>query len=122
MQSRLAVPSSPKPVEYIVGGATERGSCWPEQNPSIVRPFKEFRAFQHVALAPSEKNGHSHRARFETRVLDEKVHQFVVKPGNYDILIGSASDSGYEYRSIRYDDREFACLLINGRDTCALPR
>ena len=53
---------------------------------------------------------------------DKKVHQFVVEPGNYDILIGRASDSGYEYRSIRYDDREFACLLINGRDTCALPR
>ena len=34
-----------KPVEYIVGGTTESGSFWPEQNPSIVRPFKEFRAF-----------------------------------------------------------------------------
>ena len=64
-----------------------------QQNPSVVRPVKELRAFQRIALAPGEKKTVSLTLpAAKLAFFDEKVHQFVVEPGVYDIMIGSASD------------------------------
>ena len=64
-----------------------------QQNPSVVRPVKELRAFQRIALAPGEKKTVTLTVpAAKLAFYDEKVHQFVVEPGVYDILIGSTSD------------------------------
>lgn len=64
-----------------------------QQNPSVVRPTKELRAFQRITLAPGERKTVSlSLPASKLSFYDDKVHQFVVEPGTYDIMIGSASD------------------------------
>jgi len=64
-----------------------------EQAPKVKRPIKELRGFERLSLQPGEKK----RVTFKLPVSDLAFYdvaskQFVVKPGAFDILVGSSSD------------------------------
>jgi beta-glucosidase len=64
-----------------------------ELNPSVVRPSKELRGFERVSLRPGEKRSVRFTIPAEKLAFyDEKTHGFVVEPGEYELLAGSASD------------------------------
>lgn len=60
---------------------------------SVKRPVKELRGFSRISLEPGEKK----TVRFtvpagKLAFYDEKSHDFVVEPGQFDIMVASASD------------------------------
>ena len=60
---------------------------------SVVRAAKELRGFQRVSLKAGEKKTITLEVPAEKLAFyDETVHKFVVEPGAFDIMIGSASD------------------------------
>ena len=60
---------------------------------SVVRAAKELRGFQRVSLQPGEKKTITLQLPAEKLAFyDETVHKFVVEPGMFDVMIGSASD------------------------------
>jgi beta-glucosidase len=60
---------------------------------SVVRAAKELRGFQRVSLAPGEKKSVTLQVPAEKLAFyDDTVHKFVVEPGAFDIMVGSASD------------------------------
>jgi beta-glucosidase len=71
-----------------------------EQTPAVKRPIKELRGFQRINLRPQEKR----KVAFslpasELAFYDENAKKFVVKPGMFDVWIGSSSEE------IRLKDR-----------------
>jgi beta-glucosidase len=59
---------------------------------SLVRPVKELKRFEKVTLEPGEKTEISFRLDDEALVFyDPYQGQWVVEPGQYDVLIGSSS-------------------------------
>ena len=60
---------------------------------SVVRAAEELRGFQRVSLQPGEKKTITLQVPAQKLAFyDETVHKFVVEPGTFDIMIGSASD------------------------------
>ena len=60
---------------------------------SVKRPSKELRGFQRITLAPGEKRTIDFVVKGEKLAFyDEKTHQFVVQPGQRDVLVGSSSE------------------------------
>jgi beta-glucosidase len=60
---------------------------------SVKRPVKELRGFQRVTLNAGEKRKLTFVVPADKLAFyDEKTHAFVVEPGLFDIMIGSASD------------------------------
>ena len=64
-----------------------------EQAPKVKRPIKELRGFERLSLQPGEKK----RVTFKLPVSDLAFYdvaskRFVVKPGAFDILVGSSSE------------------------------
>jgi beta-glucosidase len=71
-----------------------------EQSPAVKRPVKELRGFERISLGAKEKK----RVTFqlpasELAYWDTPQHKFVVKPGTFDVMIGSSSED------IRLKDR-----------------
>ena len=61
--------------------------------PSVPRPVKELRAFQRITLAPGKTKAVALTLpAAKLAYYDENSHQFVVEPGAYEIMVGSASD------------------------------
>jgi beta-glucosidase len=59
---------------------------------SLVRPVKELKRFEKVTLEPGEKTEISFRLDDEALAFyDPYQGQWVVEPGQYDVLIGSSS-------------------------------
>jgi beta-glucosidase len=64
-----------------------------EVTPALVRPSKELRGFSRIALKPGETRKVTLTVPADKLAYyDEGKHAFVVKPGAFDILVGSASD------------------------------
>ena len=64
-----------------------------ESAPAVKRPIKELRGFQRIALRPKEKR----RVSFtlpaaDLAYYDTASKRFVVKPGAFDIMVGSSSE------------------------------
>ena len=58
----------------------------------VVRPAKELRGFQRIDLQPGEKQTVTFALPAEKlSFYDERVHDFVVEPGTFDVLVGSSS-------------------------------
>ena len=63
-----------------------------ENNPTVLRPKKELKAFKKVHLAPGEKT----TVTFEVKLSDlafwsDKSHSWEVNKGTYTIHIGNSS-------------------------------
>ncbi len=64
-----------------------------EVNPAVKRPIQELRAFERISLKPGETKKVTFTLPAEKLAYyDESAHSFVVKPGVFDVLVGSASD------------------------------
>lgn len=65
-----------------------------EDNPTVMRPVKEFKAFKKVAV-PSGKSEKIEISlnREDLGFWNDKIHDWQVNPGNYTIYIGNASDN-----------------------------
>jgi beta-glucosidase len=64
-----------------------------EQTPAVKRPIKELRGFQRITLQPKENR----RVTFtlpanDLAYYDEAAKKFVIKPGTFDVTIGSSSE------------------------------
>jgi beta-glucosidase len=60
---------------------------------SVKRPSKELRGFQRINLKPKEKKAVSFTlAATDLAFYDDKTKKFVVKPGAFDVMVGSSSD------------------------------
>jgi beta-glucosidase len=64
-----------------------------EVESSVKRPSKELRGFQRISLQPKEKKAVSFTlAATDLAFYDDKTKKFVVKPGAFDVMVGSSSD------------------------------
>ena len=73
-----------------------------EINPSVVRPSRELRGFQRIALQPGEQKTVTFTVPVEKLAFyDDKRHAFVVEPGKYEIQIGASSADIRETAKIR---------------------
>jgi len=64
-----------------------------EVEPAVKRPVKELRGFERVRLRPGEAKKVTFTLPAEKLAhYDETAHSFVVKPGAFDVMVGSASD------------------------------
>jgi beta-glucosidase len=63
-----------------------------EEQPRVVRPEKELKAFAKVALEPGEEKRVSFRLEArDFAYYDVMRHGWVVKPGDFEILVGASS-------------------------------
>lgn len=63
-----------------------------EKQPAVKRPAKELRGFQRVSLQPGETRTLAFALpAAKLAYWDEGKHAFVVKPGAFDVLVGSSS-------------------------------
>jgi len=63
-----------------------------EVNPAVKRPVKELRGFERISLKPGETKKVALTVPAEKLAYyDETAHGFVVKPGAFDVLVGSSS-------------------------------
>jgi beta-glucosidase len=63
-----------------------------EQNPKVVRPEKELKAFAKVALQPGEEKIVGFRlSGRDFAFYDASSHDWSVSPGKFDILVGASS-------------------------------
>jgi len=63
-----------------------------EQRPKVVRPEKELKAFTKLALQAGEERTVSFQlTRRDFAYYDTFRHDWVVKPGKFEILVGSSS-------------------------------
>ena len=61
---------------------------------SVKRPVKELRGFSRVSLDPGQQRTVSFTLpASKLAFYDEKLHDFKVEPGMFDIMIGNASDA-----------------------------
>lgn len=64
-----------------------------EVQPSVKRPSKELRGFERITLQPKEKKTVSFSLPASGLAFyDEKTKKFVVRPGAYDLMVGSSSE------------------------------
>ena len=64
-----------------------------EREASVKRPIKELRGFQRISLDPKEKKPVSFTLpASDLSFYDVTTKQFVVKPGAFDIMVGSSSE------------------------------
>ena len=64
-----------------------------EVKSSVKRPVKELRGFSRISLKPRETQTVTFNLPGEKLAFwDEKTHAFVVKPGVFDIMVGSSSE------------------------------
>ena len=64
-----------------------------EVQASVKRPSKELRGFQRISLKPKEKKAVSFTLpAADLAFYDEKTRKFVVKPGAFDLMVGSSSE------------------------------
>lgn len=64
------------------------------QNSSVIRPIKELKAFAKVELKPGEsKKVTLHLKNNDFAYWDIKSHSWIVEAGNYNLLLGSASNN-----------------------------
>lgn len=64
-----------------------------EAAPAVKRPAKELRGFQRIALRAGEKRMVSFTLRAgELAYYDAGLKRFTVKPGSFDIMVGSSSE------------------------------
>jgi beta-glucosidase len=64
-----------------------------EVSPAMKRPIKELRAFQRVTLQPRKKKRVTFSlAASDLAYYDVASKKFVVKPGSFDIMVGSSSE------------------------------
>lgn len=64
-----------------------------EVTPAVKRPAKELRGFERISLKPGERKKVTFTVPAEKLAYyDETTHGFVVKPGAFDVMVGSASD------------------------------
>jgi len=83
-----------------------------QEKSAVVQPIKSLRAFQRVTLRPGE----TQRVTFSlpARMLafyDVRVHDFVVDPGTYDLLIGCSSEDIRLRSTIRVGTSEAASAV-----------
>jgi beta-glucosidase len=65
-----------------------------EAKPAVKRPVKELRGFERIRLKPGETKMVTFVVPAEKLAYyDETKHGFVVKPGAFDVMVGSSSDS-----------------------------
>jgi beta-glucosidase len=65
-----------------------------EAKPAVKRPVKELRGFERIRLKPGETKRVTFAVPAEKLAYyDETRHGFVVKPGAFDVMVGSSSDS-----------------------------
>ena len=63
-----------------------------EVSPAVKRPVKELRGFERISLKPGETKKVTFTVPAEKLAYyDETTHSFVVKPGAFDVLVGSSS-------------------------------
>jgi beta-glucosidase-like glycosyl hydrolase len=63
-----------------------------EVEPAVKRPVKELRGFERISLQPGETKKVTFTLPAEKLAYyDETKHSFVVKPGAFDVLVGSSS-------------------------------
>ena len=61
---------------------------------SLVRPYKELKAFKKVYLQPGEsKDVTLTIGRDALSFFDDKAHEWKAEPGDFEALIGNASDN-----------------------------
>ena len=61
---------------------------------SLARPYKELKAFSKVSLAPGEtKQVNLTIGRDALSFYDDKAGQWTAEPGQFEALIGNASDN-----------------------------
>ena len=64
-----------------------------EVEASVKRSSKELRGFRRISLKPKEKTAVSFTLpASDLAFYDEKTKKFVVKPGAFDVMVGSSSD------------------------------
>jgi beta-glucosidase-like glycosyl hydrolase len=64
-----------------------------EVSPAVKRPVKELRGFERISLKPGETKKVTLTVPAEKLAYyDETAHRFVVKPGAFDVMVGSSSD------------------------------
>jgi beta-glucosidase len=64
-----------------------------EREPSVKRPIKELRGFQRIGLDPKEKKPVTFTLpASDLAFYDVAAKTFVVKPGAFDIMVGSSSE------------------------------
>jgi beta-glucosidase len=67
--------------------------CVHEREASVKRPARELRGFQRVALKAKEKKAVTFTLPVsELAFYDVVAKKFVVKPGAFDVIIGSSSE------------------------------
>jgi len=63
-----------------------------EVAPSVKRPIKELKGFQRLSLAPGEAKTATFTLFYDDLAYwDSTSQKFVVKPGNFDIMVGTSS-------------------------------
>jgi beta-glucosidase len=63
-----------------------------DRQSSVKRPVKELRGFKRIHLNPGEKQTVSFTLKGgKLAFYDEKIHQFRVEPGTFDLMVGSSS-------------------------------
>jgi beta-glucosidase len=64
-----------------------------EVKPAVKRPVKELRGFERIHLKPGARKKVTFTLPAEKLAFyNETAHGFVVKPGAFDVMAGSASD------------------------------
>jgi beta-glucosidase len=60
--------------------------------PSVIRPSRELRGFERIALQPGESKSVTLTVPADKLAFyDESKHAFVVEPGEYEVLVGASS-------------------------------
>jgi beta-glucosidase len=63
-----------------------------DRQSSVKRPVRELRGFKRIHLNPGEKQTVSFTLKGEKLAFyDDKIHQFRVEPGTFDLMVGSSS-------------------------------
>ena len=61
---------------------------------SLVRPYKELKAFRKVSLAPGETRRVSLTIGTDAlSFFDDKAHEWKAEPGEFEAMIGNSSDN-----------------------------
>jgi beta-glucosidase len=64
-----------------------------EVSPAVKRPVKQLRGFKRQKLGAGEERVVSFVMPASSLAYwDEKVHGFVVKPGEFEVMVGSSSE------------------------------
>ena len=59
---------------------------------SVVRPVKELKGFQKIALAPNESKTVKFELGFEELKMLDRDMNWIVEPGEFDVMIGASSE------------------------------